>query len=198
MAVTAVDVCNMALAAIGGQQLLSDLNEDTRQAKACRLHYDQTLSKALRSYTWSWAKQRVEIGPSAVKPAFEWGLYYELPPNYLSPVSINLGRGEYEVERMPSGNLAVACDGTPQGKLLLVYIAKVGPDQMDTSFIDAFVLALAAKLAKQLKNDFNLSYALKREAEKAMVEAMGETDEESTPSISPYYDTQDAHGGWSD
>lgn len=204
MAVTAVDVCNMALAAIGGQQLLSDLNENTRQGAACRLHYDQTLKALLRRYDWNWAITRVEIGPSAVKPAFQYGLYYELPPNYLSIVSVNLGRGEFKVERMPGanpgtlGNLAIACNGTPQGKLLLVYTALVGPDQMDPSFVDCFVLYLASKLCKQLKNDWNLSYSLKGEADKIYADALGNTDQEDTPQISPYYDTQDAHGGWSD
>lgn len=55
------DVCNNALAAIGTRSSISDINENSAEAAACRLQYDSTLRQLLRAAHWSFAGRAANL-----------------------------------------------------------------------------------------------------------------------------------------
>ena len=54
------DVCNMALAYLGKGRIAS-IDEQTEQARQCKLFYDYTKQRLLREYTWGFAKRIVQL-----------------------------------------------------------------------------------------------------------------------------------------
>ena len=55
------DICNNALAAIGTRSSISDINENSAEAAACRLQYASTLRQLLRAAHWGFAGRTVNL-----------------------------------------------------------------------------------------------------------------------------------------
>lgn len=51
-----LDSCNRALGDVGARSTVADINEDSPEAKYCRLYYDKTLRQLLRAAHWSFAR----------------------------------------------------------------------------------------------------------------------------------------------
>ena len=54
------DVCNMSLAYLGKGRIAS-IDEQTEQARQCKLFYEYTKQRLLREYTWGFAKRIVKL-----------------------------------------------------------------------------------------------------------------------------------------
>lgn len=55
---TIVDLCNLALSEMGARASIVDLNENSKEAKACKLHYDQVRNELLRAAHWGFARSQ--------------------------------------------------------------------------------------------------------------------------------------------
>jgi hypothetical protein len=51
------DICNQALALLGTRSTITDLNEDSNEARACLQFYDSTRRQTIRSAPWGIAKK---------------------------------------------------------------------------------------------------------------------------------------------
>ena len=54
------DVCNMALAHLGKGRI-ANIDEQTEQARQCKLFYETTKKQLLREYTWGFAKRIMKL-----------------------------------------------------------------------------------------------------------------------------------------
>jgi hypothetical protein len=54
---TIVDICNLALSAIGNRSTITALAEDSPEARACNLWYSPTLTAMLRQTNWNFARE---------------------------------------------------------------------------------------------------------------------------------------------
>ena len=63
MAVTAVSICNMALALVGADGTITALTQDNQNARVCNQFYDAARQTLLRSHPWNFATGRIASYP---------------------------------------------------------------------------------------------------------------------------------------
>lgn len=70
------DVCNMALSCLGKGRIAS-IDEQSEQARQCKLFYSQTKKRLLRDYSWGFAKRVEQLAQlDTVNPFWEYSYSY--------------------------------------------------------------------------------------------------------------------------
>lgn len=78
MAVSQVQICNMALAHVGATPIEA-MNERTKEASQCRLWYDNCRQQALGAYNWGFARKRRTLACHGDDPPDSWAYRYQYP-----------------------------------------------------------------------------------------------------------------------
>lgn len=143
MATSVVQICNLALAKLGHEPRINDLNENSKAARLCKDLYDLTRQALLREFLWRFARKRAQLSPLVETPAFDGGKYFQKPTDCLRVVGTDqdyrYGYGRWFVEQ---DKIVADTD-----VLNIVYTA----DVTDVTLFDStFVQALAARLAIDL------------------------------------------------
>lgn len=169
-----VDICNIALSRLGGEAITA-IDEGSRGARLCLLHYGPVLDSLLREHQWNFAIKRRSLALSTTPPAFEYDNQFALPDDWLRVVRINEGECvDYRIEgRFLLANTLV---------VNLEYVAQVtDPNLMDAQFRDVFAQRLAAEMAYPLtKNQTITESAWKVYNDKVRM-ARGMDAQEGTP-----------------
>lgn len=155
---TETQICNLALSEIGAK-LISNYEEDsTEEARACRLHFDQTRDALLRRHQWNFAQVRADLSQETAAPVSDWDSAWQLPADCVRVISLPSDNPykphqEFAVE----GRLVLVRALT---EVTLLYVSSAVPvTSWDPLFIDALSLSLAVKLAKSLAHDVAMSQA---------------------------------------
>lgn len=141
---TPTDIANIALSRLG-QAAINDLGEHSRDAIACRAHFESVRDSLLRSHAWGFATARAELSRTDSPPVFGWDFSHALPSDYLRLNTFNgrqadLCPEDYEIEgRFILSNSELA---------RITYVRRVtDPNEFDPSFVEAFALKLAEAIA---------------------------------------------------
>ena len=67
---TFVSISNRALTFLGAQPITS-LDDDTKEARACKRMFEQSRNQVLRGHPWNFAMKRVELAADTTSPV--WG-----------------------------------------------------------------------------------------------------------------------------
>lgn len=142
---TEIQICNFALSQIG-QDVISDFDEASPQARACKLFYAQGRDAVLSEIWWNFATAEQVLAQTATDPS-EWDYAYALPsdcliPRYIPPV-------------LPGQKEPFAWAGreiwTHREEATLVYTRQVtDPAFFHPLFIDALALKLATLISMPL------------------------------------------------
>jgi hypothetical protein len=99
MALTIIEICNSAMTKLGAQSILS-LDDDTTEARACKLRYDACRRIVLRRHPWNFAIERVITAPEAppAVPAFEFTYQHVLPSDCLRVLEVGPEDATYRIE----------------------------------------------------------------------------------------------------
>ena len=76
------DICNMALSFISRQRIDS-LNDNSEEAKHCKIYYDHTRKRLLKMYNWGFAR-RVNQLALRIDTIPGWDFTYGYPQQCLS------------------------------------------------------------------------------------------------------------------
>lgn len=146
-----VQICNMALTRIGQNQFIDSIDEQSKAAELCALHYELCRDEVLQAFPWPFAEARVFLADIG-SPAQTWQFRYRYPVDclearYISVPGIEKPRAE---QRIPfkvvnaAGGRAILSN---QEQAELVYTVRV---EDTTYFPPMFVSALAWRLAAEL------------------------------------------------
>ncbi|HDR9078187.1 TPA: hypothetical protein QDA98_000737 [Burkholderia vietnamiensis] len=174
MAVSQVQICNLALSSIGTRSTIASLDEGSAEANQCALHYDAALDATLRGAHWNFARKQMDLalladatqGQTVPQP---WTYMYALPANcvlarFVLPQTTALGMPVPVAQQRPvpfiigstedaNGNDITALL-TNEPFAQLVYTGRItNPAIFDPSFVDAFVPVLGSKLAIPLTGE---------------------------------------------
>jgi len=95
MALTEVQIANLALLAVGTRSTITGLAEASREAEVCNLFYAQTRDQLLKAAPWSFSKSYARLAVTKERnesatwvdgdpePGFHWA--YALPTDFLYP-----------------------------------------------------------------------------------------------------------------
>lgn len=88
--VTAVTICNMALAHIGDQARVTSISpvDGSTQSTLCSRYYDQAVNTVLEMHAWNFATKRVTLTQDEDHTAAEWEYAYEVPADMLRALAV--------------------------------------------------------------------------------------------------------------
>jgi len=144
---TEVDVCNLALGALGSRAKIASLTENSQEARYCNTYYAQSRDAVLEEIDWPFAAQQQSLALLEENPTQDWGYSYGMPNNCLKARKIvQVDRMANPVPFTIAANAALSSKiiMTDQKDAILRYTGKITVPNM---FAPSFVAAMAAKLA---------------------------------------------------
>ena len=174
-----VQICNIALSRIG-DTLITDLNENSKQARTCKLLFEPERDLLLHSHYWNFAMKRKTLAQLSEPPDFEYGCQYQLPTDYLRDRELYNSKASYVIE---GDRLLINEDA-----VYLKYIARITDPN---KFNPAFVICLALKLGAELSVRLADSKTLKNLTLKEYLSQISEAYRLNAIEGNPPEDTQD-------
>ena len=169
-----VQICNLALAKIGDEQITS-LSDNSKAARLCNLIYEPTRDAALRAHPWNFAVKRVALALSATAPAYEFDSQFALPTDFLRL----LGTDMLDTAKLSVEGSFLLCN---EDAIIIKYVARIeDPNQFDWLFIEALSARLAAEMAIQMADSRTLSVDLFNLYSSKLAEARTADATEGTP-----------------
>lgn len=161
MAASWVTIANSALTKLGAKAITS-LDDNTPEARACKLRYEACRDIVLRSHPWNCAVKRIILSPLVGSPVFDFAYRFQIPSDSIRVLWLGDNIDEYRIN-----GREILCDAA---EVKLIYIAKISdPNDLDSLLADCISCYLAwdicykitqsATLKGQLFNDY--MYALR-------------------------------------
>lgn len=99
---SSTDICNMALSHLGVSKEISSMNEQSKEAEACRRFYDVTREAVLKDHNWPFTTRYFTLQLIEENPNSEWKYSYRYPINALFIRKILSGfRVDTETTKIP-------------------------------------------------------------------------------------------------
>jgi len=159
-----INICNQALGHLGAKPIAS-IDENTQEARFCKIFYDDTLEEVLRDFPWNFAEMRRILASVDVPTAHaNWSYAYAYPSDCVRALEISensdLDREakDYEIMTYEDG-------AGLQSRLILTnvevanlkYTAFITDTGLfEASFVASFALLLASKLAQPITKDIKV------------------------------------------
>jgi hypothetical protein len=189
-----VQLCNMSLTRLGHPTITS-LDQDTKGAALCKLHYPILRDAVLRAHPWNFAIKRAELA-SLASPgiAFEYTAKFALPDDCLKIL-----RTSEDADGMPAGVVygypglvggGAGYSYRVEGKYILTngttckieYVARITDvAQFDALFVDALSARLTAEIAMAMTDNAKMSEYAMQSYEAKIREARQIDAQEGTP-----------------
>lgn len=172
-----LDICNSAMIKLGVTPI-QDLDEDTKEAKLCRMQYPKIRDAVLRSAPWGFATKRKTLTPIDPNPLEFQGRnesVFQLPVDCVKVWRIyDQPRTYYKIE----GRFLIADDSSVD----LYYVSSGVPVAFyDPNFMEAVANALASDLCYSLTGSATLKQSLEQTAEFWLTQARSYNSQEGTP-----------------
>ena len=179
MAISDVQICNIALSKIGDENSISAIGEAGREGIQCELFYEHTRDHLLQAHPWNFAIGRSTLSQDAVSPDFEFDNQYLLPGDYLRALHLYREDASFKIETKSDSSKRLLTDASIAN---LVYIKKVtDTSQYSPLFIEALATRLAAEMSDVISSDNTKTSRLFAEFEKKFREAKRRDGQEGTP-----------------
>ena len=196
MAVSNVEICNMALSRVGSYRI-SSIDDASVEGRSCKLHYEQARDSVLRDHDWGFARKRLPL--STLAEEYDgWEFAYLYPPDCVNVRKIYDGNGSstgtsYDIDKnryVPIGKVQyeIATNSGKNQKIilsdkedaLLIYTARVTDANMfDSIFVQALSWRLAAELAIPLRGKIEFQDSFIQKYQFVLSEARGRDANES-------------------
>jgi len=140
MANSITSICNVALALLGEDLILTIENPTTKVQKTCNLFYQRARNAVLAIYPWNFATKRLTLQQSVTTPVYGYLYAYPLPADYIKLQDMqDSDLYAYEIE---SGSIV-----TDAATCKIKYTYEVTDSG---SFSEAFSMLLSHRLAAMM------------------------------------------------
>jgi len=150
MPVTPEDIANMAIGVLD-EAPIDSLDDDSKAARLCRLHYDLTREAELQKHTWSFAVFSSELTGTDLETGngtLNWS--FDVPADCLRilPLTFNGEPDGVPISWRRQGSSILTDQESPR---IIRYIGNLtDPNDWDALFTEVLVAALAVKIALPL------------------------------------------------
>lgn len=164
---TILDIWNRALAAIGHERVIPDLDSAMTESNRCRLQWDNARKAVLTAHDWNWLAQETPL-ISGCSHHHESGEYaYPYPTDCLRIIKIAGADGKSRHHRVANGQILAV---EPSIRIRFI------PDNLDldmwpSSMIDALVCELAARIALPMTANAESMSAMAQQAQYYLAQA---------------------------
>lgn len=150
MALSSVQIANLALSKVGTDSTIESLTENSAEAKEVNLWFEHTRQQTLASFNWGFARKREALASHGDDPPNEWGSRYVYPSDCITARFIENPAGKtadpipFEVEFSDNGTKSILTD---EEEAVLIYTRDATEPTFYTPyFIEVFALLLAAHI----------------------------------------------------
>lgn len=143
MALSEVDICNLALGWVGGN-LITSLDDATNEARLCKAMYESSRDAALEDRDWTFATSRKYLTPLASAPAFGYSKAFQLPSDCLRVIQVDSDAD------FNNGENWTREEDTILANVSALYIRYIKQITNPAKFSPGFSHACAARLAADL------------------------------------------------
>lgn len=150
------DICNIALSHVG-KPTINDPDDQSEEARQCKLHYGPTKDSLLQSYPWRFATKVQALGQVTNDWSSRWEYAYQRPTDCLKIIRI-IPESDIDDARFPT-TYEVRASGIYCGisPVTLEFICRLDdPSKFSPLFVEALSWALAAKIVTPLTRDQSL------------------------------------------
>jgi hypothetical protein len=156
------DICSRALNSLG-EDTINSFTENTSRSKTCGLVYPQYIRYLQSIHPWNFNLKKVQLGQLVTTPLNEWTYAYQLPSDNLKLKAVY---DSSAVGVTPTTNYEIFEDQlfTDHDKIYIDYQFEVAAENFPIFFEEFVVDAIAAKIARSITDDANISEEKKREA----------------------------------
>ena len=173
-----IQLCNLALSLIGNKEITSLERPTIPEEKVCKLWFDITLKEALIKSSPNFARRRTYIPLDNTEPVFGYVYRYKKPNNCLKIIGIGEAQdlnNDYIVEGQ-----YIETNYINENKIAIRYIYnETDCTKFSTGFINYFITLLAKNICYQLNKDAGVVGYLEQLADKRLLEANTEENQES-------------------
>lgn len=159
-AVSKVQIANMALSHVGTKSSIESLDENSPEAKACKLWYQLSLEQALEGFDWSFARKRQALALDGEDPPEEWSYRYQYPSDCVrfrhiwNPAGPDADAVPFEVETNSNGTRTIL---THMVDAIGVYTMLLdNPASYTPMFVEALSRSLAHHIAFTITGDLKV------------------------------------------
>lgn len=182
-----VSICNNALAKVGHEGFIVDLNEDSKAARFCRIIYPEARDKLQRNHIWRFTVSRRVLAPTTDVDPFDEGNYFQIPDDCLRIIGTSLDQS-YSYQPWRRERDKIIARGTDA--LELLYCARVvDPNKFDVSFSDLLSTYIGFELCAGLVRDTGMKNTMwdiyQKDSRKAAF--VSATEQEPTKLLSEYF-----------
>lgn len=163
MPMSEVQICNLALMKFGNIAI-SSLEDDTKEARSCKVFYPIVRDNLTYSYPWNFAMARADISAQvATAPAFEFDYAYTIPTDCLRVWELY---GSDETWVVEGGQLLT----NQEEEIYIRYVKRVTESgRFNPAYCNVLATLLGAELATKLADDQKMRVALLEESEKILI-----------------------------
>jgi len=149
IAISAVDICNLALSELGNKPISNIITPTTLEETICAKHYDNTRRYVLRKHLWNFAKKRVVLSRSGT-PEFEYEDQYPLPSDFIRIIKASsTGDEKYTDYDLANDYLLLHAGGATAINLIYVFDNKIVA-KWDPMFVRLISLYLAKNMSFEI------------------------------------------------
>lgn len=158
-----IEICNLALSRLGNSRSINSLNEQSKEAGLCDLHFNPALEEVLSDFDWNFATKRIALADTGIAPP-DWQFSYRYPNDCMRITEIMVPGTRNPPERMRI-QYVTGSDASGEGRLIytdqpdawLKYVAKISdPNMFDALFRSALAWKLASEIGMGLSTAPNL------------------------------------------
>lgn len=152
-----INIINQAMSKLG-EEPLETLSDDTKQARAAVLIYDDKRDYLVQEHLWNFAMKRASLPSLTATPEWGYDFAYQVPTDSLRIISVEFqDDGAWEVEGQ-----TIVTDAT--SPINVKYVSQITDEnQMTAQFREAFASLLAVELAEDLVKTSTVKEGLQRE-----------------------------------
>lgn len=152
MVLSEVDICNLALAQLGGKFSITSLDDDTVGAHLCKANYAPLRDAVLEEMDWTFAIKEHVLAADPDKSLIGGYARYKLPAKVLRVLAVFTNSGKIEDWRVESRFVLTHTD--------TLFIRSLDSTNDTALFSQAFTQALAGRIAAELAMPLTNSTAL--------------------------------------
>lgn len=151
-----VSICNLALARIGEEGTVVNLNppEGGEHAASCAAFYQTSVAAVLSEHNWRFATRRTPLAKLSSVETYGWKAAYSLPSNFLRLIDIRSLVDQRHRYRVSSEDYEVEVDGSQprlytdcENPVCRYVISNPAVSSFSALFVDALAWHIAMSLA---------------------------------------------------
>ena len=148
-----VEISRMALSHIGSDTFIQSIDEDSKEAKTCKMFFDSSLNSLLRQFEWNFATEKNALALYGT-PSSDFAYQYKYPNNCLFARRIIPIEKTQTVEFSVVNDNGVKAIQTDLKDAVLEYTKKIDDTELlDPLFVEVLTLKLARNILTPLSGD---------------------------------------------